>query len=616
MHMKKNLIMVLLIVSGLFLWFNYTFSYQDCSSVQGQCIYYNNLYNNATYYDSNYLSYYNLKNYYCDDYQKCNAIIQWQYQEVSLLMNNWYNNFQAGEYEESIDNYQKALNIIWDINDDNYKISQDNMVLSYNKLGDVSFKKDDLNEALKYYNKTLKIDSKNIRALYRIGAISFQKENYKTALGYFNKAYKYNTNEDDIESLKWPITVTEFRIKEIAAQKNWISYDYYSYRWLPYFKLHNIIDAWSKVKTAESYEVIVAVVDDGIDINHPDLSKNIRVNVKDMPWDKKDNDKNGYKDDHNWWNFVYNNNNLLPLWTHWTMVAWIIWAVRDNKEWIAWIVKKVKLMPIGVCSFSSDNKEWGCTDKDIIKWINYAIDNWADIINVSLGWTQFNYTNEYNQVIRRAYNKWIVVVVAAWNWDVLSNWQFWINTDTQPLSPLCNYWDNPKRIVWVAALSADWSRAEWSNYWKCAPFYSLGEWIFSTVLPEESTWSLKSIYNFWITSYNAYDFWDGTSFATPIVVWIIWLWYNKYGKVRPDLVWDALKESMGTGDVIDASKYIDILWDQKKSNPLDYNKITVWLSYKISETWYNIKRWFYVTFQSFKKSQSTIDSIKALNLDK
>ncbi|MEI6118737.1 MAG: tetratricopeptide repeat protein [bacterium] len=94
------------------------------------------------------------------------------------------------------------------------------MVLSYNKLGDVSFKKDDLNEALKYYNKTLKIDSKNIRALYRIGAISFQKENYKTALGYFNKAYKYNTNEDDIESLKWPITVTEFRIKEIAAQKN------------------------------------------------------------------------------------------------------------------------------------------------------------------------------------------------------------------------------------------------------------------------------------------------------------------------------------------------------------------------------------------------------------
>jgi len=82
---------------------------------------------------------------------------------------------------------------------------------------------------------------------------------------------------------------------------------------LPYFKLHNIIDAWNKVKTTDAHEVVIAVIDDGIYINHPDLAKNIRINSKEIPNDGKDNDGNGYKDDYNGWNFIYDSNNLLSL---------------------------------------------------------------------------------------------------------------------------------------------------------------------------------------------------------------------------------------------------------------------------------------------------------------
>ena len=610
----KN-IFALLIIIGVILWQNYVFSYQDCSSQLSSCNYWTNQYNNSSYYDSSYTSYYNLSTSYCNDYKNCLAVQQQQSQQMIQLNQQWMDSYNAWQYEDALGYFQQALVIIWDDTDQNYKIVQNNMILSYNELWTISLAKDDRNSALKYFSKTLTIDKKNVLALYKIWYIDFQKENYKTELWYFNQANNFNTNLDDISDLQFAVNYKEFRIKEIIAQKNWVTDDYYSYRWLSFLNMNNIVNAWTKVKTADANEVIVAIIDDGIYINHPDLSSNIRVNTGEVPNDWKDNDGNWYKDDYNWWNFVYNNNNLMPLWTHWTMIAWIIWAVRDNKEWIAWIVKKVKLMPIGVCSFGTGNQEWGCSDDNIIKWINYAIDNWANIINLSLGWTQFNFTNKYNNVIRRAYDKWIIVVAAAWNWDILTNWTIWVNMDTQPLSPVCNYGDNPKRIIWVSALDSSWYKAEWSNYWKCATFYALGEWIFSTVIPEEISWSMKSIYNFWISSYNSYDFWDWTSFATPIVVWIIWLWYNKYGQVRPDLVWDALKESMGSWIIIDASKYLDILWEKIRENPLDYNQMKVWISYKISEVWYNIQMRFSRFLLSFQKSESTIDSIKSANLN-
>lgn len=610
-YIMKNLVLALL-VSFFWLWIfsAQTFSYNDCTSLSAQCNYYSSMYTNSS--GINRASYYKLYSSSCFDYNDCIAKQKQQYADMTLARNKWTEYYNKWRYEDAEIEFNKALLLIGNTHDINYTSLQDNMVKCYRNIWVVALAKNDLGKALNYYKKIFQIDPKDVDALINVWWVYFKRDQYKTALIYFKSARDLNTNVDLIHFLDWSITNTEFRMKETNAQKKWVTDDSYGYRWLPYFKLHNIIDAWNKVKTTDAHEVVIAVIDDGIYINHPDLAKNIRINSKEIPNDGKDNDGNGYKDDYNGWNFIYDSNNLLSLWTHWTMVAGIIWAVRDNKEGIAWIVKKVKLMPIWVCALGDD---WICKADDIIDWINYAIDNWADIINLSLWGNELNFTPAYTDVIERAYSKWVVVVIAAWNGDIVSNGQNGIDTDTQPISPLCNYGDTPKRIIGVASLDQSWFKAWWSNYGKCAPFYSLGENIFSTTVPKQSTWSVPSIYDFWIPSSPWYDYGKGTSFAAPIVVWIIWLWFNKYGKVRPDLVWDALKESMDSWYVIDASRYIDILWKKIKDNRLNSTTMQLSFSEKIREMWYGIKKKFTVLVQSFAPTKRIMDSLASMASD-
>lgn len=173
-------------------------------------------------------------------------------------------------------------------------------------------------------------------------------------------------------------------------------------------------------------EVIVAIIDDGININHPDLLDSIWVHPKAKYWDSKIIDFV--------WDWLPEN---LPVWEHGTMIAWIIWAKQNNNEWIAWISKNVVFMPLRV--FDS---KWNAKEENIIKAIEYAINNWANIINLSLWSTQFNYSNKYDEVIKKAFDNWVIVVIAAWNWDILSWQNTWINLTNNPISPVCNNnWD-------------------------------------------------------------------------------------------------------------------------------------------------------------------------------
>ena len=194
---------------------------------------------------------------------------------------------------------------------------------------------------------------------------------------------------------------------------------------------------------------------------------------------------------------------------------------------------------------------WSANDLNIIAAINYAIDKWADIINLSLGWTQFIYTNNFDAVFKKANEKGIIIIVAAWNWDVLSQ-QAWVNTTVNKISPVCNE-SSSKVVIWVWALSKNWSQAKWSNYGSCVDFYMYWENIYTT-----------SINPLW----EPYDWANGTSLSTPILAWIIWLWFNKFWKVKPDIVYDNLKKSL-SWNVIDAAKYLDNLsasiWELKSA---------------------------------------------------
>lgn len=330
------------------------------------------------------------------------------------------------------------------------------------------------------------------------------------------------------------------------------------YSWEQYYldKL-NIIEAWEnknfwcveyfwtwecKTKFSWKENIVVAVIDDWINLNNLDITNKIWTNQKEIPWNKIDDDKNWYVDDFNGWNFYYNDNNTLPMWEHWTAVAWIIWAESNNWIWMAWIIPNAKIMSLWVF-----NETWETETENIIKAVNYAIDNNADIINLSLAWTQFIFTQEYNAVFKKAYEKNIPIIISAWNGDILSWWKIWVNTTVNKLSPVCNDYWNEKIIFWVWSLQEDWEKSKWSNYWDCVDFWTFWENIFSL-----SLWDEDSEYG---ENYNKF-YW--TSFSAPILSWIIWLWINKVWNVKIDLIYDALKKSWNW-NIIDVNLFIDNL---------------------------------------------------------
>ena len=177
-------------------------------------------------------------------------------------------------------------------------------------------------------------------------------------------------------------------------------------------------EAW-KIRST-SPDVIVAVIDGGIQSDHPDLINNIWVNELEIPENNIDDDGNGYVDDINGWNFAYNNNFPLPD-PHGTHVAGIIGAEGNNSFGVAGVTWDVQLMSLDV--FGNESY---ASDEDIWEGMYYAVDNGAKVINMSLGsvfyGTYQEYVNEdfytdlgYRNALDYAINNGVTVVIAAGN---------------------------------------------------------------------------------------------------------------------------------------------------------------------------------------------------------
>ncbi|MCR9288688.1 MAG: S8 family peptidase [Bacteroidetes bacterium] len=113
-------------------------------------------------------------------------------------------------------------------------------------------------------------------------------------------------------------------------------------------------EVWSLTiggETALGDEIVVAVLDKGFDLNHPDLRNHIWENLGEIPNNDWDDDLNGRRDDINGWNFK-NNTPFHPEENHGTNVSGIIGAEGNNDEGIAGINWNVKIMPLTVATSS------------------------------------------------------------------------------------------------------------------------------------------------------------------------------------------------------------------------------------------------------------------------
>ena len=132
--------------------------------------------------------------------------------------------------------------------------------------------------------------------------------------------------------------------------------------------------------TTGSKEVIVAVIDSGVDYRHEDLLANMWTNPGEIPDNKIDDDGNGFIDDYYGWNFVSNTENPMDDYGHGTHCTGTLGAIGDNAVGIVGINWDVSIMAVK----GLDNKGSG-TMFDLIASIIYASNMGADVINNSWG---------------------------------------------------------------------------------------------------------------------------------------------------------------------------------------------------------------------------------------
>lgn len=314
---------------------------------------------------------------------------------------------------------------------------------------------------------------------------------------------------------------------------------------------------WSLINPKE--EVVVAVIDDGIYQNHPDLVGQLWENEDEEPGNNTDDDQNGYVDDFLGYNFKYNTNEVTQLGSHGTTVAGIIGAIKDNKIGIAGIAEKVKIMPLIVCGSS------GCEEEDIVEAIHYAVDNGARVINLSLsGEYTTSFSTVYDEAVEYACSKNVLLVIAAGNGDPKGGKGY--NLTSIPQSPVCNDEENHKMILGVGASSKnEKEKTDWSNYGECVDVYAPGEGIVSTTAPASKEDSLYTITQKTI----------GTSFAAPMVAGLAACIISEYPEISNTALYDYIVKNAENG-VINAEKTINDLRENfSESDVFDVDKIEI-----------------------------------------
>ena len=240
--------------------------------------------------------------------------------------------------------------------------------------------------------------------------------------------------------------------------------------------------AWDK--TRGNSNVVVAVIDTGVDYLHQDLQLNMWTNPGEanLCSNGVDDDGNGFVDDCRGWNFVSDNNDPRDDHNHGSHVAGTIGARTDNGMGVAGANWAVQIMPI-----KAFNSSGAGTLADIIPAIDYATANGAMMSNNS--WGGGGYSQALKDAIDRANAAGVLFITVAGN----SN----SDNDTTLFYP-CSY--DSSNVICVAATDQNDAKASFSSYGATkVDLGAPGVGILSTVRG------------------NSYASYSGTSMAAPHV---------------------------------------------------------------------------------------------------
>ncbi len=326
--------------------------------------------------------------------------------------------------------------------------------------------------------------------------------------------------------------------------------DEYYTEWLyhlPQIHAEQAWDVWKGEDGDPNDPVVISICDTGIDWKHPDLAANIYNNLGEDadgdghvleqdgngewifdPGDVNDvdDDGNGYVDDFIGWNVVadqYGNENNDPMDPatrgHGSHCAGLAAGVTNNGTGIASISWNIKVM----CTshgFVGDN---GTSVYNAYQGIIYAAENGADVINTS--WGGGGYSQSSEEVIAYAYGLGSIIVSSAGNND----------------NAVHQYPSDYPNVVSVASVDRYDQKAWYSTYGigvdVCTPGGNHEPGLLSTVSYDN------------VEGFPGYDFYSGTSMASPVTVGLFGLVKSKY----PDWTNEQLiTQVIGTTDNIDS----------------------------------------------------------------
>ena len=273
--------------------------------------------------------------------------------------------------------------------------------------------------------------------------------------------------------------------------------------------------AWDAGYTG-SKSVVVGIIDEGIDISHPDLAANIWVNPGETAGDGIDNDGNGYVDDINGWDFVHGDNTVYDAGEdqHGTHVAGTIGGIGGNGAGVAGVNWNVSIIST---KFLGPN---GGYTSDAVKALDYLTNlrgRGVNIVASNNSWGGGGYSSALHAAIIRSANANILFVAAAGNGgsdgigdsnDSVANYPSNYSTlQAATGQPAAAY----ESVIAVAALTSSGGLASYSNY---------GATTVDIAAPGSSIWSSLPG--------NTYGSYSGTSMATPHVTGAVALYASAY----------------------------------------------------------------------------------------